>query len=150
MDPMWPVGGCAAHSPQRERLYTARSAPVMIITRSARGSVCRVRLSVLARVSVCVCLTEESQSLSETLFHIPLRVFFSLLFRSLSVSNFRAHRRTHQNAHEEHGPRRGGCPTEAPSVCLRLRQVQCTWGPSVCGVCEGSPSALGCRTYGLR
>ena len=54
MDPMWPVGGCAAHSPQRERLYTARSAPVMIITRSARGSVCRVRLSALARVSVCV------------------------------------------------------------------------------------------------
>ena len=50
MDPMWPVGGCAAHSPQRERLYTARSAPVMIITRSARGSVCRVRLSALARV----------------------------------------------------------------------------------------------------
>ena len=77
MDPMWPVGGCAAHSPQRERLYTARSAPVMIITRSARGSVCRVRLSALARVSGCVCLTEESQSLSETLFHIPLRVFFS-------------------------------------------------------------------------
>ena len=77
MDPMWPVGGCAAHSPQRERLYTARSAPVMIITRSARGSVCRVRLSALARVSACVPLTEESQSLSETLFHIPLRVFFS-------------------------------------------------------------------------
>ena len=37
MDPMWPVGGCAAHSPQRECLYTARSAPVMIITRSAHG-----------------------------------------------------------------------------------------------------------------
>ena len=37
MDPMWPVGGCAAHSPQRECLYTARSAPVMIITRIAHG-----------------------------------------------------------------------------------------------------------------
>ena len=79
MDPMWPVGGCAAHSPQRERLYTARSAPVMIITRSARGSVCRVRLSALARVSGCACavcsvwwgLTRSRKSLSRY-----LRLFF--------------------------------------------------------------------------
>jgi hypothetical protein len=70
VDPMWPVGGCAAHSPQRERLYTARSAPVMIITRSARGSVCRVRLSALARVSVCVSAVSR-KSLSRY-----LRLFF--------------------------------------------------------------------------
>ena len=60
MDPMWPVGGCAAHSPQRERLYTARSAPVMIITRSAHGgSACvsrgsRRSPSALARVLSCL------------------------------------------------------------------------------------------------
>ena len=63
MDPMWPVGGCAAHSPQRERLYTARSAPVMIITRSARGSVCRVRLSAAppSRACPCVCLLSHGR-----------------------------------------------------------------------------------------
>ena len=78
MDPMWPVGGCAAHSPQRECLYTARSAPVMIITRSAHGGSACVSPAGPAgpppprRARVVV-----SQSLSETLFHIPLRVFFS-------------------------------------------------------------------------
>ena len=110
-----------------------------------------------ARVRVCAVrvwwgLTRSRKSLSRYLrlfFIYRCGVFFLAFSQSERLELSRAQENTPKRPRRTWAKTRR-LPDGSPLRMSPAWQVQCTWGPSVCGVCEGSPSALGCRTYGLR